>query len=284
MHPYHHFVAAIARLASDAGALPLGGLTPPPRPAPLPAAGCALIFAPHPDDECLTGGLALRLLRQTRMRVVDVAVTLGSAVARRDARRDELRGACAFLGFELLAPALSRITLYDRAADPAHWQSAVAAIAAILSREAPRIIFCPHHGDGHATHIGTHALVVDALARLPLEFTCHVALTEYWAALPSPNLMVESTVDDLADLVAAASFHAGEMRRHPYHLALPAWMQDNVRRGSELGDDAGSAGAPFTFATLYRLERWRAGRLEPAFPGTRRLASGADPATVLGEP
>jgi len=283
MHPYHRFVADFARLADEARALPLGGLAPAPRPQPLPAAGCALVFAPHPDDECLTGGLALRLAREVRMRVVVVAVTLGSAVARRAARREELGGACAFLGFELLSLGLERITPQSRAGDPSHWQAAVAEVAAILAREAPRVVICPHAGDAHATHAGTHALVVDALARISTAFTSYLALTEYWAALESPNLLVESTIDDVADLVAGASFHAGEMGRNPYHVALPAGMQDNVRRGSELLAGAGSVAAQFRFATLYRLERWHAGRRAPAFAGTRALAAGDDIATILSD-
>jgi LmbE family N-acetylglucosaminyl deacetylase len=281
MHPYRGFVTELARLAVEARALPLGGFAPAPRPTPLPEAGCALVFAPHPDDECLTGGWPLRLLREARMRVVDVAVTLGSAEARRGARLDELRGACAFLGFELMALGLQRITPDSRAHDPDHWQEAVAQVAAIVERERPRIIFCPHPGDRHATHVGTYALVVDALAHRAQKLNCLVALTEYWAALAAPNVMVESNAEDVADLVAAASFHAGEMRRNPYHVGLPAWMQDNVRRGSELLGGAGSAAARFSFATLYRLERWRDGQLEPAFAGTLPLASGDDPVPPL---
>ena len=54
---------------------------------PLPAdAPRALIFSPHPDDECIIGGLALRLLREAGMRVVNVAVTQGSRADRQDAR------------------------------------------------------------------------------------------------------------------------------------------------------------------------------------------------------
>jgi len=56
-----------------------------------------LIFSPHPDDECITGGLALRLLREAKWNVVNVAVTLGSDRVRQAARRRELQNACAAL-------------------------------------------------------------------------------------------------------------------------------------------------------------------------------------------
>ncbi len=74
--------------------------------------------------------------------------------------------------------------------------------------------------------------------------------------------MIESSVADAADLVAALSLHAGEVRRNPYHLRLPAWMVDNVRRGGELVGSQGGEPPPFTFATLYRLRQWRHGRYE----------------------
>ena len=47
--------------------------------------------------------------------------------------------------------------------------------------------------------------------------------------------------------------------RNPYHLLVPAWMQDNVRRGGELVGGQGGAAPDFTFCTLYRLRRWRDG-------------------------
>jgi LmbE family N-acetylglucosaminyl deacetylase len=284
MHPYHQFVAETVRLVREARALPLGGL-PPTAPPDLPAgAPRVLLFAPHPDDECIIGGLPLRLLRQARMRVVDVAVTQGSNKERQGPRLDELRAACAFLGFDVVttAPAgLERINPRTRAGDAAAWEASVAVIGEILGRERPGVVFCPHAGDANSTHIGTHLLVLDALARQPLDFTCHLVLTEFWAALPDPNLMVESSLDDVADLVAATACHAGEVRRNPYHLSLPAWMQDNVRRGGELVGGQGNAAPDFLFATLYRVERWQGGQRQPAWAGGRVLSARDDPASLF---
>ena len=64
MNPYQDFVASLARLTSEGKSLPLGGIPLPHRAVPSAAAPTALIFSPHPDDECLIGGLALRLLRE----------------------------------------------------------------------------------------------------------------------------------------------------------------------------------------------------------------------------
>src|SRR4051794_7147234 len=108
MHPYRHFVAETARLLREARACPHGGYPPAPRPReapPCPPGGSpppprpalatdaprALLFSPHPDDECITGALPLRLLRESGMRVIDVAVTQGGNKQRQEPRLDELR-------------------------------------------------------------------------------------------------------------------------------------------------------------------------------------------------
>jgi N-acetylglucosamine malate deacetylase 1 len=283
-NPYLKFVSEQARAVADGRSLPLGGLPPAPRPMLAPDAPRALVFAPHPDDECITGGLALRLLREAGMRVIDVAVTQGSRKDRQAARLAELRAACDFIGFQLATTApggLERINPRTRAEEAAHWQSSVEVIAGILRQQAPRVVFLPHAADWNSTHIGTHLLVVDALARLGPHFPGLLVETEFWAPMPAPNLMVESSVADVADLVAATSFHAGEVERNPYHLRLPAWLQDNVRRGGEVVGGQGGTAPDFTFATLYGARRFRDGRLEPAWPGGRHLAAGDDPLSLL---
>jgi hypothetical protein len=89
MTPYHHFVSELARLVSQGRQFPLGGFATPSRPVIAADAPRALIFSPHPDDECIIGGLALRLQREAGLRVVNVAVTQGSNKARQAARWDE---------------------------------------------------------------------------------------------------------------------------------------------------------------------------------------------------
>ncbi len=81
----------------------------------------------------------------------------------------------------------------------------------------------------------------------------------------------------MADLVTALSFHVGEVRRNPYHLLLPAWMQDNVRRGGELVGGQGGAAPDFVFATLYRLRKWSGGKFTKVLAGGRQIACGQNP-------
>jgi len=106
-------------------------------------------------------------------------------------------------------------------------------------------------------------------------------LTEYWGAMDHPNWMVSSDPQDVAEMVAGTSFHVGEVTRNPFHLIQPAWMLDNMRRGSELVGGQGQQAPDFTFATLYRACRWRQGGLEPLWPGGKQLSLDASPAEAL---
>ena len=108
MNPYRHLVAEIARLVREGKQYPLGGFPTPSRPRLPDAAPKALVFSPHPDDECIIGGLALRMLREAGVRVVNVAVTQGSKKERQAGRWAELRAACDYLGFDLLADGARR--------------------------------------------------------------------------------------------------------------------------------------------------------------------------------
>lgn len=286
MHsPYHKLVAEYARLLQEGADYPLGNQPPGPLSVIPKDAPRALLFSPHPDDECITGALPLRLLREMKWNVIDVAVTQGSRKDRQAERLQELRNACGYLGFGVLSVGdhgLEKINPQTRQRDKARWTEAVRAVAGILDRHQPRIVFMPHAGDWNTTHIGTHLLVNDALKILPPAFCCWVCETEFWAPMDTPNLMVESSVADLADLVAALSFHVGEIQRNPYHLRLPAWMQDNVRRGGELVGGQGSQPPAFVFATLYRLRKRANGQIEGVDGPGRFVSCDAPLAPVLG--
>ena len=204
-----------------------------------------LIFAPHPDDECIIGGLPLRLMRQLDYQVINVPITFGSKVSRREGRVAELADACAYLGWGI-----------DR--EPAGTEPMDGeGVAAVLKRWQPRVIVMPHNNDWNKRHISTHYAVFNGLRLMGPEFECLVAECEFWGAMDDPNLTVELDCETLADLVAATALHVEEVNRNPYHLVMPAWMQDNVRRGAELVGGQGAEAPDFDFATLYRLRRWQ---------------------------
>jgi len=246
--PYEAFVRRLDALLRRGAALPRGTGRPPRLKAPKPGAPTALILAPHPDDECIVGALPRRLQRQRGWRVAVVPVTLGSRPERRAARLDELRGACGYLGWDVL-------------------ESGERGLAAILRRERPRLVLFPHAGDANSTHRRVHELAAAALREAGAQLRCAVAETEFWATLPDPNLLLAVPPRDAADLVAALSFHDGEIARNPYHVLFPCWLADSARRGAELVGGQGAAAAPARFAALYRLSRWTGRALERAKPG-----------------
>src|SRR5882724_13304908 len=103
MTPYHQLVSEYSRLLKEGKSFPLGTFKPAPRPEIATDAPKALFFAPHPDDECIVGGMAVRLMRQARMNLINVAVTQGSKKERQAERWRELQHACAYFGFGLVS-------------------------------------------------------------------------------------------------------------------------------------------------------------------------------------
>lgn len=251
---WHHWVGRFAELLQAAPE----GAAPPTR--PRDAKRQCLVFAPHPDDECIVGALPLRLQQESGWQVTVVAVTLGSQRERRAARRAELGAACAHLGFELLIlgdEGLERVRPDTADAEPALWRSHLDRVVQLLTRARPALVLAPHGADANATHIGVHLLIVQALAQA--RYAGLLAQTEFWAPQAAPNCMVQTSIADTARLVQALACHVGEVARNPYHLRLPAWMADNVRRGGELIAGAGSEPPRYAFATLYGLSRWADG-------------------------
>lgn len=284
MNPYLKFVADTVALVQSAQKLPLGGLPLAPRPPLSPHVATTLFFAPHPDDETIVGALALRILREAQMKLVNVAVTQGSKKERQAERLRELQGACDYLGYGLQTTApngLEKVTAKTRQNDPQYWAGMVSAITDILAKHQPRAILFPHEHDWNGTHIGVHFLVMDALRQMPASFECYCVETEFWGAMDDPNLMIEVSEQDLADLIAATTFHVGEVQRNPYHLLLPAWMMDNVRRGAELVGGQGGAAPNFKFAALYRLRKWSQGALVKIWDGGKLLPATTNAGTLF---
>jgi LmbE family N-acetylglucosaminyl deacetylase len=284
MNPYAKFVSDCTHLIEVAKTFPLGEFPPAPRPDLVPNAPRALFFAPHPDDETIVGALALRILREARLNLVNVAVTQGSKKERQAGRLRELQGACDYLGYGLQTTGpngLERVTAKTRQSEPQVWASMVKVIGDILAKHQPRAILFPHERDWNGTHIGVHYLVMDTLQQMPASFECFLIETEFWGAMDDPNLMVEVCEQDLADLITATTFHVGEVQRNPYHLLLPAWMMDNVRRGAELVGGQGGAAPDFKFAALYRLRKWSRSAAVRFYDGGKLLPAGVNAGTLF---
>ena len=150
MNPYENFVREFSRLLQQGKTLPLGGVPPLQKPRIAADAPQALIFSPHPDDEVIIGALPLRLLREANMNVINVAVTQGSNKARQTERWKELTACCDHIGFGLMPTrqnGLEDVNLKTRKHKPQQWAQSVECIAAIISRQQPRVIFFPHDND-----------------------------------------------------------------------------------------------------------------------------------------
>lgn len=284
-NPYLNFVADYDRLLKKGEAVRMEDVSTASRPLLSDKALKVLLFSPHPDDECITGALPLRLLREARMNVINVAVTLGSRKDRQLERLEELRHACDYIGFGLIAlgeRGLEKINLKGRKEDHENWAKSVDAVANLLRETQPSIVFMPHDADWNSTHIGTHHLVSDALGKMDSNFHCRIVENEFWAPMSTPNMMVESSVADVADMVAALSLHTGEVARNPYHLRLPAWMQDNVRRGGELVGGQGEAAPEYAFSTLYRVLNYTQRKSTPLFTVGRQISCNESLSTIFG--
>jgi LmbE family N-acetylglucosaminyl deacetylase len=201
------------------------------------------IISPHPDDECITTSLALRMAAENNCNVVNIAVTLGSKEKRKSERLEELTMACEHLEIELLV-------LHD------DWKMKVKELKSLIQKYHPSIILAPHAHDIHQTHIKTSKLLQESLKGLKKE-SFIIAWTEYWGQLKKPNLLVEVPSDILKHQLEALSMHVGEISRNPYHLRLPGWMMDNVRRGAEIIQGTGSESPKFAFGTLYQLQLYK---------------------------
>ena len=207
-----------------------------------------LVLSPHPDDEVLMGALALRLQSENKMKIMNVAVTLGSAKDRQKARRLELTKATRFLKWD-------NVVLAD------DWGKKKTQLAALLKKHRPALVIAPHAHDRHPAHEKTAQLLLDCLK----QHDTTVAWAEYWNPQANPNCLVEVPDYEHLRQVQALEFHAGEIIRNPYHLRLLGWQMDTVRRGSEWLAQKGAPSVTMLAGQLYRFEKWQKGKAVRSF-------------------
>jgi LmbE family N-acetylglucosaminyl deacetylase len=211
-----------------------------------------LILAPHPDDECLMGGLALRAKEEFQTEVCVVPFTFGSKVERRAARKVELENACKILGFDLLDPRANGVDDELRESD----------VVQAITGFQPDAVIAPHSKDGHPVHqrassIATAATQIYANKSLK---RVHVFYSEFWQSMEKPNFVLPLSAKHISTLGRGLEQHVGEVSRNPYHLTLPAWAMDQIRRGSEMRElpkgknSAGLQSVDAVFGQIYRLE------------------------------
>ena len=165
------------------------------------------------------------------MNLINVAVTQGSKKERQAERLVELQNACNYLGYGVQTTGpngLEKVTPKTREQEPKLWAGMVKVIADILTKHQPRVILFPHDRDWNGTHIGVHHLVMDALKQMPAGFECYLVETEFWGAMDDPNLMVEVSEPDLADLITAHDLPRGRGEAQSVSPAAPG-LDDGQR-------------------------------------------------------
>jgi hypothetical protein len=194
-----------------------------------------LIIAPHPDDECLMSGLALRAKDEFGAEVGVLPFGFGSDPARREERKKEWKSSIQVLGFKevlILGESIETTILHFN----------------------PDAILIPNLNDAHPTHIQCSreawaaAKAVVSKIKTPLL----VLESEFWGQVENPNLLIPLPSATVKKMGLALLCHQGEIARNPYHLSLPAFLMDQQRRGSELVSGFGAKPPPSVFAQVYR--------------------------------
>lgn len=222
-----------------------------------------MILSPHPDDESIIGTLALRLSKENNAHVINVAVTVGSNLERQKARKQELEDACELLEMECV--------YLDE-----NWKTKEKELKSLIQKYQPELIIAPHTKDYHPAHIKTGELCKKVLSSLK-KTTTLVAWSEFWAPMTKPTILVEAPKEILELQMEALTKHVGEIARNPYHLRLPAWMMDNVRRGSEVVGGKGATSSQMAFGVLYQLQLCKSGKFstkkldDPFLTGDKNL-------------
>ncbi|MFZ4714994.1 MAG: PIG-L deacetylase family protein [Bacteriovoracaceae bacterium] len=196
-----------------------------------------LLVSPHPDDEAISGGLALRLKNELGFCIINVPFSLGSKVSRQSERLEELKNACQHLGFTLTPPLTKGSEKNE--------------LLQLIGKHKPSIVITCHDQDGHKTHEECSRLVQQALQES--DFKGKIVFHEFWQPQKSPNLLLELSEDNVSKMVEALLFHQGEIERNPYHLRLPFTLADNSRRGSELVGGVEKASQEILYSVLLTL-------------------------------
>ena len=242
---FHHYVEQIESLYQNHGGQ-VPSVLPPLQDRVTGSLSRILIIAPHPDDECLMAGLALRAKRELGAEVAVLPFSFGSATQRRLPREIELTRALAVLGFDLWNPR----------PPGTHEELTEPELTTAFESFRPDAILIPHESDAHPTHIRCSKAAKKAAERFCSlhQVTLSVFESEYWQSMEDPNLLIPLNSELVSTLGEALIHHVGEVNRNPYHLTLPAWYMDQERRGRERVYGLGSRHAfQSLFSQLYRF-------------------------------
>jgi LmbE family N-acetylglucosaminyl deacetylase len=206
-----------------------------------------LVIAPHPDDECIGCGGAVRLRVKRGDNVHAVFLTSGELGLKempceqaRQTRETEARAAAKVLG--LPSPNFLRLPDWMMGDDiPA----AAAKLAPVLTQIQPELIFLPHPNEWHPDHKAALPILRAAsdISRVP---AAKLLGYEIWTALPEYQ-HVEDITRVMAVKLRALRKHVSQVKQWPYVRAVRGL--DEYRgamaghcRYAEVFQDLGSCG------------------------------------------
>lgn len=207
-----------------------------------------LVVAPHPDDETIGCGGAIRLRIQERRRVEVVFLTSGE----RGLTCSSDREACTVREAEALAA--GEVLGIDRAdflRFPDHRldeniEACAAALAGLIDSRAPGIIYLPHPGESHPDHAVTAPIVREALAERKARDRPEFWAYEVWSPMERHGWTEDVTPVMPLKLQAIACYRS--------QLALLGY--DRAVRG--LNRYRGLMAAGSEYAEAFRYLPWRA--------------------------
>lgn len=244
-----------------------------------------LHVSPHPDDEILGAGGALRTLAANGWQVHNLACSLGRP-ADHDRRRHELLRAADKVGFHttiMNPPAeISSTDDLEAAVD-----IVAAAVDNLICAINPGIVVSPHPHDGHHGHEAVARAVSKALSDRGNDAP-RWWMWGLWADLPIPSLYAPFGQSTMTELNEALAEYAGENARTPYDRLHPARAAAYAVLGAERVFGFGSStphDQPYAdlLTEVHRVaDRWYLGQprvldpIDPLVPGTDLTGRGED--------
>ena len=180
-----------------------------------------LVIAPHPDDEVIGCGGAICLHTDRGDRVVAVFLTSGELALKQLSRES------VWAIREREARAAARVlrladTIFLRLPDwflGDHLKEGLVALAAILERERPELIYLPHAQEQHPDHQAAARLLKRALLRHRLENMPELRGYEVWTPLrEAENIVNISSV--LTRKLRALRAHRSQLGSFDYVAAV----------------------------------------------------------------
>lgn len=191
-----------------------------------------LVIAPHPDDESIGCGGAICRHVEAGERVVTVFLTSGELGLKhlpREAawrvREAEASAAAKVLGFgEMHFLRQPDWTLHEAL------QPAATALAAILARETPQLVYVPHPREWHPDHQAAVAILQHSLA-LSRVARPEIRAYEVWTPLAQYDVVIDITTVMPRKLEAIRS-HPSQLKEIDYAHAAQGL---NAYRGAVAG-------------------------------------------------